>query len=52
MTAMAIAGNQDFTVSRYEIDQPEPSFTVNTMRYFKEKEPSSDLYFITGADSS
>lgn len=51
MTAIAIAGNPLFEISRYEIDKAEPSYTVETMRYFKKIYPETELYFITGADS-
>jgi nicotinate-nucleotide adenylyltransferase len=51
MTAMAIAGKEEFSVSRYEIDKPDLSYTVDTMKYFKEQEPEAEIFFITGADS-
>jgi nicotinate-nucleotide adenylyltransferase len=51
MTAIAIANEPNFSVSRYEIDKPSLSYTVDTMRHFKEKTPDVELYFITGADS-
>lgn len=51
MTAIAIANDPRFAISRYEIDKPGPSYTVNTMRYYKEETPDAELYFITGADS-
>jgi nicotinate-nucleotide adenylyltransferase len=51
MTAIAIANDPRFTVSRYEIDKPGASYTVDTMRHYKEETPDAELYFITGADS-
>lgn len=51
MTAMAIAGKQEFSVSRYEIDKPDPSYTVDTMKFYKKQEPDAEIFFITGADS-
>jgi nicotinate-nucleotide adenylyltransferase len=51
MTALAIANEPLFTVSRFEIDKPGASYTVETMRHFKEQAPDTELYFITGADS-
>jgi nicotinate-nucleotide adenylyltransferase len=51
MTALAIADDPRFEVSRYEIEKPGASYTVDTMRHFKEELPDAELYFITGADS-
>ncbi len=36
MTVMATVTNPLFTVSRIEIDRPGPSFTVDTVRAFRE----------------
>ncbi len=52
MTAIAIAYDDRFELSRYEIDKPGPSYTIDTMRHFKETMPDTDLYFITGADAA
>lgn len=51
MTVLAVAGNPHFSVSRYEIDKREVSYTVDTMRYYKSTFPEAELYFITGADA-
>ena len=52
MTVMATVTNPLFTVSRIEIDRPGPSFTVDTVRAFREAlGPGSPLYFITGFDA-
>ncbi|MFA5867500.1 MAG: nicotinate-nucleotide adenylyltransferase [Actinomycetota bacterium] len=52
MTAIAIANDPRFEVSRYEIDKPGPSYTIDTMRHFKEELPDTEFYFITGADAA
>lgn len=52
MTVMATVTNPLFAVSRIEIDRPGPSYTVDTVRAFREAlGPRSPLYFITGFDA-
>ncbi len=51
MTVLATASNAKFTVSRYEIDKEEYSYSVDTVRHFKAKFPDAEIYFILGADS-
>ena len=53
MIESAIMGCEEFLVSRFEIDRPERSLTVDTLRYFKQSfaliEP--ELFLIMGADA-
>jgi len=51
MTEIATEDNPGFDVSRYEMDRPEPSYTVDTIRHFREEMPGAELFFITGADA-
>jgi nicotinate-nucleotide adenylyltransferase len=52
MTFLATAANPYFEVSRTEIDRPGESFTIDTVRYMKNKmQPGGELFFITGADA-
>ena len=51
MTAIAVADNVNFSVSRYEIDNGGTSYTVDTIRHFSAEWPATELYFITGADA-
>jgi nicotinate-nucleotide adenylyltransferase len=52
MTAIATASNPAFSVSRVEIDQPGPTYTVDTLRRLRsELGDQTRLYFITGADA-
>jgi nicotinate-nucleotide adenylyltransferase len=52
MTVVATATNPDFDVSRMEIDRPGPTYTVDTLRALRaEYGPSTELFFITGADA-
>lgn len=52
MVETAIADCDEFLVSRVEIERDGPSYTVDTLRYFKETftlvEP--ELFLLTGAD--
>lgn len=51
MTVIATAADPGFSVSRFEIDSGETSYTVDTVRHYREMRPEADLYFITGADA-
>jgi nicotinate-nucleotide adenylyltransferase len=52
MTVLATASNPAFTVSRLEIDQPGPTYTVDTLRRLQAEQPDGTcLYFIIGADA-
>jgi nicotinate-nucleotide adenylyltransferase len=50
MLELAIAGNEHFAVSRYEIDRDGVSYTVDTLRDFHEREPEAELFLLVGAD--
>ena len=52
MIEIAITGCEEFFVSRYEIDRREPSFTVDTLRYFKKAFTLTQpkFFLILGAD--
>ena len=52
MAVIATASNPDFEVSRLEIDRPGVTYTVDTLREMHDANgPSTELYFITGADA-
>ena len=52
MVVLATASNPAFTVSRLEIDQPGPTYTVDTLRRLRaEQADETRLYFIIGADA-
>lgn len=50
MVACAVAEDDDFTVSRVEIDRPAPSFTVETLRLLSEREPEVEWTLLLGVD--
>lgn len=52
MTLLATGSNPCFSASRIEIERPGPSYTIDTLREFRQMCPELDaLYFITGADA-
>jgi nicotinate-nucleotide adenylyltransferase len=51
MTALAVAGNPRFAVSRIEIDRPGPSYTIETIFELRRTHAARDLFYITGADA-
>jgi nicotinate-nucleotide adenylyltransferase len=52
MTFLATATNPYFEVSRTEIDRHGESYTIDTVKYMKDKMFSGgELFFITGADA-
>jgi nicotinate-nucleotide adenylyltransferase len=52
MTVVATATNPDFDVSRMEVDRPGLTFTIDTLLALRDEYgPSTELFFITGADA-
>ena len=51
MVKLAIQGNPAFEISDLEMKRTGKSYTIDTIRYFLEHCPGSDIYFIMGADS-
>lgn len=51
MVKMAISDNPYFTCSRIEIDNPEGTYTYNTIQELKVMYPGDELYLILGGDS-
>lgn len=52
MVSLAIASNRDFDVSDIELCRPGKSYTIDTLRHFKETQTRKDsLYFIVGLDA-
>lgn len=53
MTVLATITNPNFEVSRIEVDRPGPSYTIDTLKAFRELYgPDAELFFITGADAT
>ncbi len=51
MTEMAISTNPKFEISSVELRRKGPSYTVDTLREFRELYKGVQMYFITGADA-
>lgn len=52
MTVLGTADNPAFSVSGVEIERPGPTYTTDTLDWFRQEHGgSTDLYFITGADA-
>lgn len=52
MLSLAIADYDKFELSDYEIKKAKPSFTLDTVKYFKSKlNLQYDLYWLIGADA-
>ncbi len=51
MVKLALSDESHFEACDAEMKRPEISYTVETLRYFKKRYPTDDLYFIIGADS-
>lgn len=50
MLTLAIAGQPAFRCDEMEKERPGPSYTADTLRTWKEKQPAAELYLILGAD--
>lgn len=52
MLKLALANQAEFVISEVEIERQGPSYTIATLRYFKEtQEPGNVLHFIIGVDA-
>ena len=52
MLALAIAGVSGFAVERAELERPDPSYTVDTLRALRTREPGADFALLLGADAA
>ncbi len=50
MVRLSIMNNRNFEVSDYELAQDRVSYSVYTVRHFKEKYPDDELYLLVGTD--
>ncbi len=51
MLQLAIAGYPVFQVSDMEKDRPGPSYTVDTLRELRNRQPGDELFLLLGSDS-
>jgi nicotinate-nucleotide adenylyltransferase len=52
MVELAIAGDERFRASRIELEREGPSYTVDTLRGLREREPEDELFLILGGDQA
>jgi len=52
MVEQAVAGCDDFTVSRIELDRPGKSYTVDTLQALHRTHPNAEFFFIIGSDNA
>lgn len=51
MVRAAVAGDGRFVADGLELQRPGPSYTVDTLRELRAREPEAELFFLTGADN-
>lgn len=51
MTELAISNNPNFAISDFEIRQQAPSYTLNTLTFFKKIYQNDTIFFIIGVDA-
>jgi len=49
---LAIKGKSRFKVGVWELKKGGPSYSVNTVRSYKNAHPSADLFFVMGSDTA
>ena len=52
MVEQAIAGSPGMRLERLELDRPGPSYTVDTLRALREREPGSSFVLLVGSDAA
>ncbi len=52
MLDLAVAGSPGLEVERAELKRPGPSYTVDTLRAIREREPGVELLLLLGADAA
>jgi nicotinate-nucleotide adenylyltransferase len=52
MLALALAGHPRFVLEPMELERPAPSFTVDTLRALRERQPRERFVLILGADAA
>jgi nicotinate-nucleotide adenylyltransferase len=52
MLALAIAGTPGFALERAELERAGPSYTVDTLRTLRQREPGVELVLLLGADAA
>ncbi len=51
MVRLAVFGIDGFSASSYEVDKPDYSYSVNTLKWLRRRHPEDEIYFLIGEDS-
>ncbi len=51
MVELAISDSKFFCASKLEIEKPEVSYSIETLRTLKKNNPTAEFYFIVGSDA-
>lgn len=52
MIELSIANNSKFEIETYEINNPDVSYTINTINYFSQAFPGTELFLLIGSDQA
>ena len=52
MLGLAIAGSPGFALERAEVERPGPSYTVDTLRLLRAREPETEFVVLLGTDAA
>ena len=52
MLSLAVAGMPGLSVERSELQRPGPSYTVDTLRHLRQREPGVEFVLLLGADAA
>ncbi len=53
MVRLALEGDDRFEISTYELDKKGTSYSIDTIKYFKEQHGGqAEIFFLTGSDSA
>lgn len=52
MVELTVGADERFRVSRMELDREGPSYTIDSLRQLKEREPEDELFLIIGGDQA
>jgi nicotinate-nucleotide adenylyltransferase len=52
MVELAVSADERFRISRIELEREGPSYTVDTLKELREREPEDELFLILGGDQA
>jgi nicotinate-nucleotide adenylyltransferase len=52
MVELAVSADERFRVARIELEREGPSYTVDTLKALREREPEDELFLILGGDQA